>query len=418
MKRLLLTLCLTTALHSQQPTAAPHTFTSTDGRKLTASIIEKTATTVTLRRAEDGKDFILQMDRLSAADQALVKAWGTKVVVAAVAAPPVALAKPLGRAAVTISNPTEFQISMTTTFVVPAGNDRIDRVRVYHALPTVMPWGLSEPRFGAANLVFTPPNAVITHHESTDSYHLLWTLEGQQKPGTRSTYTTKMTIKSADRNVGTEAEKITWSDYDTPTEDKAARVKPSVAKKVHPGLVGVAAKIRADNPPAAAVKKICEWIVDNIKYDASVPYGSGSADVVSIMQNKKGHCGHQAAIFRQLTASAGIPMRTVRGLNLYSPDGRKGRLQAVRVDWTNIHTWTEVYLPTVGWVEADPAHGLNAFAIPAKYVQNNRMFQNYMIRLREGGVDKYPEWKPREGGFSSDYGVENIIDYSSKPAVD
>ena len=58
-------------------------------------------------------------------------------------------------------------------------------------------------------------------------------------------------------------------------------------------------------------------------------------------------------------------MRTVRGLNLYSPDGRKGRLQAVRVDWTNIHTWTEVYLPTVGWVEADPAHGLNAFAIPA-----------------------------------------------------
>lgn len=80
MKRLLLTLCLTTALHAQQPAAAPHTFTSTDGRKLTATVIEKTATTVTLRRAEDGKDFILPLERLSAADQALVKAWGTKPV--------------------------------------------------------------------------------------------------------------------------------------------------------------------------------------------------------------------------------------------------------------------------------------------------------------------------------------------------
>ncbi len=80
MKRLLLTLCLTTALHAQQPAAAPHTFTSTDGRKLTATLIEKTATTVTLRRAEDGKDFILQMDRLSAADQTFVKAWGVKPV--------------------------------------------------------------------------------------------------------------------------------------------------------------------------------------------------------------------------------------------------------------------------------------------------------------------------------------------------
>ncbi|MDP1587570.1 MAG: WG repeat-containing protein, partial [Prosthecobacter sp.] len=80
MKRLRLILCLTTALHAQQPAAAPHTFTSTDGRKLTATIIEKTATTVTIRRAEDGKDFVLPLDRLSAADQALVKAWGTKPV--------------------------------------------------------------------------------------------------------------------------------------------------------------------------------------------------------------------------------------------------------------------------------------------------------------------------------------------------
>jgi len=77
---LLLTLCLATALHAQQPAAAPtpHTFTSADGRKLTATIMEKTDTAVTIKRADDGLEFILPLDRLSAADQAFVKAWGTQ----------------------------------------------------------------------------------------------------------------------------------------------------------------------------------------------------------------------------------------------------------------------------------------------------------------------------------------------------
>lgn len=88
-----LSLCLTTALYAQQPATAPHTFTSTDGRKLTATVIEKTATSVTLRRAEDGKDFILQIDRLSAADQAFVKAWGTKAAAAGATTSPGGLVK-------------------------------------------------------------------------------------------------------------------------------------------------------------------------------------------------------------------------------------------------------------------------------------------------------------------------------------
>ena len=87
MKHLLLTFCLTSALHAQQPAAAPHTFTSTDGRKLTATIIEKTDTNVTVRRAEDGQDFTLLLDRLSAADQAFVKVWRAKPVLLVMADP-------------------------------------------------------------------------------------------------------------------------------------------------------------------------------------------------------------------------------------------------------------------------------------------------------------------------------------------
>ena len=306
---------------------------------------------------------------------------------------------------------------MTTAFVVPVENDQVNRVRVFHALPTVTPWGQSEQRFGATNVVSTPPSAEIKHHKPTDSHYALWVLKGPQTPGARTTFTTKMTIRSVDRNVGPKADKITWSDYDRPPEDTTAFVEPEVLQQIYPELAAVAAKIRAENQPVVAVRKISQWILDNIKYDASVPYGSGNANVASIMENKKGHCGHRASIFRQLTASTGIPMRRVFGLNLYSPDGRKGGLQAVRADYTNVHTWAEVYLPSIGWVEVEPSFGNKAFAIPAKYVQNNQWFQNYAIWIREGSIDKHHEWKPREGGFSSDYGVENIINFSSKPAL-
>lgn len=69
-----ITICFFTSLvlHAEEP----HTFTATDGRTLKAVIVSKTDTTVTIRRAEDRQDFLLQLDRLSAADQAYVKAWG------------------------------------------------------------------------------------------------------------------------------------------------------------------------------------------------------------------------------------------------------------------------------------------------------------------------------------------------------
>lgn len=75
MKRHFIVLSLSTALHAQQPLAAPHTFTSEDGRKLTATIIETSETTVTIRRAEDGLEFVLPLPKLSADDKAFVAAW-------------------------------------------------------------------------------------------------------------------------------------------------------------------------------------------------------------------------------------------------------------------------------------------------------------------------------------------------------
>ncbi|MBL9117781.1 MAG: WG repeat-containing protein [Verrucomicrobiaceae bacterium] len=63
-------------IQAQQTAFADHrTFTATDGRTLKATIVSKTENHVTIRRAEDGQEFLLPLERLSAADQAFVKAW-------------------------------------------------------------------------------------------------------------------------------------------------------------------------------------------------------------------------------------------------------------------------------------------------------------------------------------------------------
>jgi len=59
---------------AQTPLNWTRAFTSTDGRQLQAAPISKTDTSITVRR-EDGQTFILQLDKLSPADQSFVKAW-------------------------------------------------------------------------------------------------------------------------------------------------------------------------------------------------------------------------------------------------------------------------------------------------------------------------------------------------------
>jgi transglutaminase-like putative cysteine protease len=305
-----------------------------------------------------------------------------------------------------------YEITMTTTFVVPAGNDKIDHLRVYHALPTLRAWSPAKAQYGATKLGFSPKTAEKRSHDSTKSRYLLWTIDGPQKPGTKLDFSSTMTVASPDRTLDLSAVKTGWKDYAHPPKAKTARVDPVVAKAVHPELATVAAKFKAEMPPAQTVQAMCKWIVDTFKYDASVSFDA--SDVDSIVKNKCGHCGHQATLLRQLTASVGIPIRTVWGMNLYAPDGRTSELQRVRADFTNVHTWAEVYFPGAGWIEVDPGLGSRAFSLPAHLIQNNRWFQNYSIWLRESGVDKQPTWTPKKGGYLSEYRVEHIISYSRK----
>jgi hypothetical protein len=54
---------------------AQREFISSDGKKLLADLVSASDAEVTLKRASDGKEFKLALDRLSEADQGFVKEW-------------------------------------------------------------------------------------------------------------------------------------------------------------------------------------------------------------------------------------------------------------------------------------------------------------------------------------------------------
>jgi transglutaminase-like putative cysteine protease len=308
------------------------------------------------------------------------------------------------------SDPTVYQIKMETTFVVPEGNNEIDQVRIFQALPTRRVWDPPGASHGATKVKFTPNAAKQLVDRKTGSRYILWTVNGRQKPGTKLTLTTTMTVSSPERNFDVKAASVSWDDYAKRPADKTAVVDPAVAGSIHPELAKLAAQIKAEHSPPEAVLEMCKWIVKNLKYDASVPFSQ--SDVNSIVANKRGHCGHRATVLHQLTAAAGIPFRSAWGMYLRVPDGRKDPLTKIRSDYANEHSWAEVYFPGVGWVEVDSALGGKAYAVRSYTIQNNRWFENYAIWIREAGVSKQPTWSPVSGGFKSDYGVENIISFS------
>jgi transglutaminase-like putative cysteine protease len=307
---------------------------------------------------------------------------------------------------VVTSHAVVYRVKMTTIFVVPAGNSAIDELRVWHALPVRRPWSKVTGDVGASEIKFSAAGSQ-QYEKEHDSHHIFWRHARPLKPGTRFTFTSEFSVRSVDRTFQPGKIRVRWKDYDRPQKDPSAKADAELAKKVHPTIAQVADRLKKSALPPVALALFCQWMKDTIKYDASVPYPP--SDMAAIMQNRKGHCGHGAAVLAQFCARTGIPMRGVAGLNLYSPNGR-GELSPIRADWTNIHTWAEVYFPGIGWVEVDGGWG---YTVPAYWIQNNKWFQNYAIWIREKGTNKVPTWTYKDGKFTSDYGVEHLITYSA-----
>ena len=299
---------------------------------------------------------------------------------------------------IVLENGHIYTVSMETSLVIPK-NLEIDQLRVWHALPTKRPWQNAETLYGASK-ESSSANGKLQHNKEKEAYYHFWKVSGLQKAGSHHNFKSSFTVHSFDRNFDYKKSKVQWLDF----QKEKLQAPASPVADVEPEIEKAAAKIIKRHKPAEAIVEFSKWVQKNIKYDASFQHDS----IASILKEGKGHCGQQAQVFQAFCNYAKIPYRTVFGLNLYAPDG-KGKLHKIRKDYSNIHTWGEVYFPGHGWIEVEPAMGTDVYLLKHRMIQNNRWFQNYSIWTRENGSDKPIPWKYEKGKYSSDYDLEHII---------
>jgi transglutaminase-like putative cysteine protease len=306
---------------------------------------------------------------------------------------------------IVVSNPTVYEVTITTKFAVPENGKKVTGLGVWHALPNSRPWDGLDRTKGASAITFEPSSGRIQHLSTNESQNVFWELRDGLKVGETLEFVSRFRVRSADRAYDLKRSVAKWSDYHRNLDV----VPPPIDASLDP----IVDEIKKSHTPAEAALEFCKWVTEHIKYDASVPYDT--RDLRSILANKKGHCGHQMTIFEAMCARASIPTRTIVGLNLNTPGGI-GPLHQIRPDFQNQHTWSQIYVPGSGWVEIDPGMGARAYFFPAQVIQNSTDFQNYIVWICENGTWKIPDWEYRSGKWYSPYGIENQRSFRKVPS--
>lgn len=104
-------------------------------------------------------------------------------------------------------------------------------------------------------------------------------------------------------------------------------------------------------------ENLCGWVYENITYPPLPIFGLFTSE--EVLDTREGKCGDKANVYLALTRTTGIPAKRVTGFLIFeqvtypfteiagvTPDGR----------YIVGHAWTKVYLPTDGWVLADPTN--------------------------------------------------------------
>ncbi len=297
---------------------------------------------------------------------------------------------------IVVSNPRVYEVSIATTFVVPESGNTLSGLGVWHALPSARPWDGLDRTLGATAITYQPASGRIQHLSTNESQNVFWEVRDGLTAGTKLEFVSRFRVRSVDRRFDIKRSPARWADY----QRNLDAISPTV--DVH--LDSIVDEIKKSHSPAEAALEICKWVTAHIKYDAAVPFDT--RDLRSIMKHQKGHCGHQMTVFEAMCLRAGIPTRTIVGLNLNTPAGI-GALHEIRADFQNQHTWAQIYLPGSGWVEIDPGQGERAYFLPAQLIQNSTDFQNYVIWICEDGTWKIADWVFRGGKWYSPYGIEN-----------
>ncbi len=115
----------------------------------------------------------------------------------------------------------------------------------------------------------------------------------------------------------------------------------------------------SDNPVVKA-QKICDWVVDHLEYNGSLPDQEKGAKWA--YENQMGDCSEYSSLMITLLRCQGIPARKVTGFvisNVASTKpyiGQEWNFYSSSSKPSNIlgHAWVEYYVPNIGWIACDP----------------------------------------------------------------
>ncbi|MCF7740704.1 MAG: transglutaminase domain-containing protein [Candidatus Marinimicrobia bacterium] len=124
-------------------------------------------------------------------------------------------------------------------------------------------------------------------------------------------------------------------------------------------------KITKDaHTPYEKVKKIYEWIDENIPWASALEYSTFRNIPAYVLDNRHGDCGMQTLLFITMARFAGVPAKWQSGWMLHPGE-------------VNLHDWAEVYYPKIGWVPVD-----QSFSLQKAKDQQKRYFYT-------SGIDSY-----------------------------
>jgi uncharacterized protein (DUF2126 family)/transglutaminase-like putative cysteine protease len=170
------------------------------------------------------------------------------------------------------------------------------------------------------------------------------------------------------------ADLITINPFDFFVEESAQRYpfvyETTLAKELVPyleaqpagsGVAEVVAQVRRkDVPIVDLLVNINRFIQQRIKYVIRMEPGIQSCE--ETLKLGSGSCRDSAWLLVQVLRHLGLAARFVSGyLIQLTPDVRplEGP-EGPKSDFTDLHAWTEVYLPGAGWIGFDPTSGLMA----------------------------------------------------------
>lgn len=110
-------------------------------------------------------------------------------------------------------------------------------------------------------------------------------------------------------------------------------------KKLTESIVG------EERDPYQKVKKIYEWIDQNIPWASALEYSTFRNIPAYVLDYRHGDCGMQTLLFITMTRYAGVPSKWQSGWMMHPGE-------------VNLHDWAEVYYPEIGWVPVDQSFSL------------------------------------------------------------